>query len=249
MSAWPSCTSVKVSGVTSLHTWRASATVCRTCSRSSCHGNRRILGSTGAVGGLGLARGVASAPAGCPRCTEGAGVQDAGPVCSEGAHRFLRHVGAPSCGLCALRYLRGSALGGKDPGAPRPPPDLTVPLTVGRPWAPGPAPPGSPGSPPRTLLGPPGVPAAMTWATTPVFTPLPTPPHCRICKSQHQGPRPPEPSAGLPWRVPPCADPECGARSEPGVGSTSLPQRRGRVCLIESPRAWPAAWCQQRLCG
>lgn len=43
MSAWPSCTSVKVSGVTSLHTCRASATVCRTCSRTSCHGNRRIL--------------------------------------------------------------------------------------------------------------------------------------------------------------------------------------------------------------
>lgn len=51
MSARPSCTSVKVSGVTSLHTWRASATVCRTCSRSSCHGNRRILGRTGAVRG------------------------------------------------------------------------------------------------------------------------------------------------------------------------------------------------------
>lgn len=43
MSARPSCTSVKVSGVTSLHTWRASATVCRTCSLTSCHGNRRIL--------------------------------------------------------------------------------------------------------------------------------------------------------------------------------------------------------------
>lgn len=121
MSAWPSCTSVKVSGVTSLHTWRASATVCRTCSRSSCHGNRRILGSTGVVGGLGLARGVVSAPAGCPGCTEGAGMQDTGPVCSEVAHRSLRHVGTPSCGLCALRCLRGSALGGKDPGAPRPP--------------------------------------------------------------------------------------------------------------------------------
>lgn len=47
MSAWPSCTSVKVSGVTSLHTRRASATVCRTCSRTSCHGNRRILGGGG----------------------------------------------------------------------------------------------------------------------------------------------------------------------------------------------------------
>lgn len=47
MSAWPSCTSVKVSGVTSLHTCRASATVCRTCSRTSCHGNRRILGGGG----------------------------------------------------------------------------------------------------------------------------------------------------------------------------------------------------------
>lgn len=169
MSAWPSCTSVKVSGVTSLHTWRASATVCRTCSRSSCHGNRRILGSTGVVGALGLARRVVSAPAGCPGCTEGAGVQDAGPVCSEGAHCSLCHVGTPSCGLCALRCLRGSALGGKDPGAPRAPPDLNVPLTMGRPWAS--APPGSPGSPPRTLPGPPGVPAAMTRGTTPVFTP------------------------------------------------------------------------------
>lgn len=43
MSARPSCTSVKVSGVTSLHTWRASATVFRTCSLTICHGNRRIL--------------------------------------------------------------------------------------------------------------------------------------------------------------------------------------------------------------
>lgn len=47
MSARPSCTSVKVSGVTSLHNFRASAIVRCTCSRTSCHGYRRILGGEG----------------------------------------------------------------------------------------------------------------------------------------------------------------------------------------------------------
>lgn len=43
MSARPSCTSVKVSGVTSLQTFKASSMVLLTLAFTSCHGNLIIL--------------------------------------------------------------------------------------------------------------------------------------------------------------------------------------------------------------
>ena len=82
--------------------------------------------------------------------SEGAGVRDVGPVCSEGAHRSPHCTGTALCGLCALRWPRGSALGGKDPGAPRPPPRPDR----GEALDPKTCPSCSPGSPPRTLPRP-----------------------------------------------------------------------------------------------
>ena len=157
MSAWPSCTSVKVSGVTSLHTWRASATVCRTCSRSSCHGNRRILGRTGAVrGGPGSGSWGSVSPAGC-RGQEFPQMHSGGAVCMMWAQcaprvRTVPHTAwAQLCAVCVLLGGRKGLHWAERTQEPRGPfPDLTV----GRPWTPRPAPPAPQAPHPGHFRGP-----------------------------------------------------------------------------------------------
>lgn len=124
----------------------------------------------GGGGGLGLAHGAGCQGQELPRmCSGGAGVQDSGLACSEGAHRSLHHMGTALCGLCALRCPRGSALGGKDPGAPRPPPRLDRATDRGETLDPETCPSCVCRLPTQDTSGPPGVPAAMTWDTTPVL--------------------------------------------------------------------------------
>lgn len=150
------------------------------------------------------------------------------------AHRSLHHMGTALCGLCALRCPRGSALGRKDPGAPRPPPRLdratdrgetldseTCPSCVRR-------------LPTQDTSGPPGVPAAMTWGLTP-HPRCPLLPAAGCVSLSARGPRPPEPPPGLPQRALPAWIPSAALELNQAWKHLALPEEGPR--LPPSPRA------------